>query len=528
MSTAPSNISKFRVNTVNAQKTASLYKDVDLAHMFEVFPNMESFRMLDPDMHKIVSTSRRNILGEDGTLLRVFEDQAVIRDWYEDTVQWRLYTDETDMRCLVQKNYHEGDEEAGIGNSLIYIGLDTDALGPNNTLWFEDYRTMQFLIQTEPIPDGSGIYKYGMVIVDSEVDYIEDFFDKVPEGTAVILGPTPIPEDTTRRGNVLLPYGDAYLEFEAPMTRMGVSTKITDKAWQAAKHFIVNAHEDEAMDYMEKNYGDKDMKILGTDLEMAFVTETNRMIDYHLTWGRANGQFVGKHLDVYNNRPLTLGPGLVQFLEQGIIKEYNPDTKTGFNMFRGLFRHAWLNKTRPEDTVVHVFTGSGGLELVQKWGEYEDNKLQVFNTEDLNYEMTDDLYNQGRKGVILRKKQYRGIYLEPYGKVIFHYLPFLDNTSVNTKRHQDWPLDSYQFIVFDFGLGDVREGSNINIFKNPDLEQFGYGTGTWGPAGGTLGQVPRFQTTLPGENAYELIRETAFGFVIKDVTSLLWAVPAIA
>lgn len=527
MSTAPSNISKFEVNTVNAQKTASLYKEIDLAHLFEAFPNMESFKMLDPDMHKIISTSRRNLIGEDGTLLRVFEDRAVIRDWHEDSIIWRLHSDENDMRCTVTHNYHKGDDAAGLGDSLIYIGLDTDALGPNDTIWFEDFRTMQFIIQTEPIPDGSGIWKYGLSIVDKDVAYIEDFYGKVPEGKQVILGPSPIPEATTHRGNVIMPYGNAYIEFEAPMTRAGYSTKITDKAWQAAKHFIINAHSDDAKNELEKKFGDKDMKILGTDLEMAFMTETNRAMDYHLTYGRANGQFVGKHIDIYNHKPLTLGPGMYQFLEQGIIKEYNTETRNGFDMFRGLFKHAWLNKTKPEDTVVHVMTGSGGMELVQKWGQYEDNKLSIFNTEDLNYELTEDAYGQGRKGVILNKKEYRGIYLEPYGKIIFHYLPFLDNTTVTTKRHNGWPIDSYQFIVFDFGLGDVREGSNINIFQNPDFEQFGYGTGGWGPDGGQFGKAPRWPNTLGNENAYELIREMAFGFVIKDVTSLLWAVPDI-
>ena len=529
MSLAPSNISKFRTRFVGSEKNRGLYKEVDFAHLMSVFPNLQSFKMLDPGMKDILSTARPNIIGEDGTLMAVFEDKAVIEDWYHDTIIWRLYTQDGDNRPTVLKNYQKGVKYSGVGETTIKVVLDTDAFGPHDMIAFEDLRTIQFLIVSEPIPDGSHMWEYEMVISASDIEYVEDFYELVPEGTQVMQGISPIPEDTTHRGNVLLPRGGSYLEFETLMGRVGWSMKITDKAWLAANDFVLNANCKEAEDYMEAQGYNGKQGILGNDLELGFITATNRLIDYHITYGRTNGQFAGNQLDIYNHRPLNVTGGLYQFMEQGIIREYNPEVKNGFDILSKLFQQAWLNKNRPEDTSVHVFTGSGGMELVQKWGRNAD-ELPIMHEEKTNYDFMPDAYKQGRKGVIVNKKQYRGYYMEPYGKVIFHYLPFLDNTynGSKKKRYKGWPLESYQFIVFDFGYGDVRDGKNIRIFQNPHVEAFGYGTGTWGPDGTTIGKTPMYPTTLPGENAYELIRESSLGFLIKDVSNLLWLVPGVS
>ena len=174
-----------------------------------------------------------------------------------------------------------------------------------------------------------------------------------------------------------------------------------------------------------------------------------------------------------------------------------------------------------------IKTDSLGLIQWQKWCE-EADVYGTMQTADINYSEEQALF-KGRKGVGLGAKQYRSVYIEPFGKINIHHLAFLDSELVDSRKYKGLPLPSYEYIIFNYGYGDGRD-SNVFITTNPDVEQYGYSIGTWSPLGPVLGNPAihnRFLNGLGNENAFKYIHECMFGLVVKDPSSMIWFRPAV-
>lgn len=262
------------------------------------------------------------------------------------------------------------------------------------------------------------------------------------------------------------------------------------------------------------------------EFDAKFMRETNFQKDMWLTYGRSAGRFASKFLDGITQMKLDAGPGMFEFMEAAYTVDYNVKSFS-IDLFKTLFPTLWNDKVATNDRVVDVYTGSGGLLLWQKACEAADI-YGTLQTPEINYSTEAALF-RGRHGVALGAKQYRAVYIEPFGLIRVHHLEFLDSELVDSRKYNGLPLPSYEFIVFNYGYGDGRD-SNVYITRNPDVEQFGYSIGTWSPLGGVLGKPNihnRFLNGLGNENAYKIIHETAFGLVIKDPSAMLWFRPAI-
>ena len=518
---------KFTIYRQNGDKNSKIYKNLDLAHMFQVFPEICDYEMLEPAMRRVASYSRPHIIGQDGTMMRVFEERAVIQDFNKDYAQWRLYTEDSDIRTFFAKNLEPKDAESGAGESTFEFGLDTDNLGPRDVIIFEDYRDVPILIKSHPDPIEANVFAYEGKLINTEAEFIN--FSDIQLGKRIIQIGSLRGEAAIERGNVTLNGGNSYVEFEAPMTEMGWQMKVTDKAWKAANDFVIEPSEKntEVMNALTENLGSA-KSILHSELEQKFFRATNRQIDMWLTYGRSANRFSSEFLDGLTERNMNAGPGLYEYLESAHRDEY-PVDNGNLDIFRNFLKRVWHNKVNEQDRVVDVYTGSAGLELVQKWCRAEDIDA-VHQTEDLHY-TKEGGYFEGRQGVVIGKKQYIGFYIEPFGLVRFHHLPFLDSSAVETRMYKNYPISSYQFLIFDFGYGDVRDDSNIAILRDQQEEQFGVGLGSWGPFGGTLNgdsRLSTMQNTLGKERAYEYIRDSKMGFIVKDTSSMLWLQPAIS
>jgi len=516
--------SKFEIYTQNVDKHAAVYKKMDLAATFQVFPQMLDYEMLEPTRRKTAAYSKSHIIGEDGSLMRVFEDQAAVQSVSSKYIHWRLYTENADVRSFFSKNYEPDGAQSGIGDTIFDIGLDTDNLGPNDVFVFEDFRDHPVLVVSDPNPDGD-TFRYECQIWSADIDYME--LDMIGVGTRIVQIGSIIPEATTRRGNVTLSGGNSFVDFEVPMTRMGWSMKVTDDAWKAAKDFLLTSKGDSEVDNALTEGLGSPKDILHSELDNKFFRATNRQIDMWLTYGKSADRFASRFLDGLNQREIMAGPGLYEFLDSAWKEEY-PVENGSLDIFRNFLKRIWLNKVDVQERVVHVHTGSAGLELIQKWCRAEDI-AQVEQPPELHYGRQDG-FDANKNGVVIGKKQYVGFEIQPFGTVYFHYLPFLDNTAVDTRTYKGYPYSSYQFIIFDFGYGDIRDGKNVKILKDSGYDNFGYGIGTWGPFGPALNDPKsnNFRTTLGNENAYEYIRETSMGFLIEDISSVLFMQPALS
>jgi hypothetical protein len=511
--------SKFKIYEEDINQHQYFNKLVDERALFEVYPNLIDYETLDPARRQISSYSRGNIIDKDGNLMRVFESNARVVNTKSRYIQWRLYTNPGDIRATFIKNYEAGNEYVGRHGNVFEIGLDVEWFGPNDLLIFEGLREVPLLVISEAIPDGTA-WKYEVRLFD---DNPSAYFplEYLDLGTRLLQVGSLIGEATMERGNIHFGDGEAFIEFEVPMTRMGWEMKVTDNAHLASKNYRLQPRDQADV---KTPLGGAD--VLVNSLELKFMAAVNHQKDLWLTYGRSAGRFAGKFLDGITEKPLQAGPGLFEFLESSRIYEYSI-TGGGIDMFREHLPSLWHDKVDPENRRVDIYTGTGGLILWQKWCEKAD-VAGVLQTAELNYGNEEALFS-GRKGVAIGARQYRAAFIEPFGLVRVHYLPFLDSEQVETRTYNGLPVTSYQFIVFNFGYGDGRD-SNVHLLKNEDVSQYGYAVGTWSPMGPVLGRsnvAGRFASAGTRENAYWYIHEEMFGLVMKDPGFCIWYQPAL-
>ena len=123
----------------------------------------------------------------------------------------------------------------------------------------------------------------------------------------------------------------------------------------------------------------------------------------------------------------------------------------------------------------------------------------------------------------LGAKQYRAFYIEPFGLVRFHHLPMLDSTTMDTRKLNGLPLQSYEYLIMNDGRGDGRE-DNIYVLRNEEESQYLYSTGLWTPTGAAAknGNAQKYHNGMGNENAYKIIREETVGMVVKDPGYFTW------
>lgn len=510
--------SKFKIHAEEVNQHNYFNKLVDERALFEVYPNLVDYEMLEPAKRQIASYAKGNIIGKDGSLMKVFADNARIQNTTSQYIRYRLYTKEGDIRATYIHNAESENDAPGKAGAIFTIVLDAEWFGPNDVLIFEGLREIPILVKSQPSPELHG-WKYEVVLLD---DDDSQFFPLsfVDIGTRVIQVGSLIGEAQVERGNIHFGEGDSFIEFEVPITRMGWEMKVTDKAQMASTNYRLLPKEPDFSSTIGKE------PILMNSLEMKFMNAVNFQKDMWLTYGRSAGRFAGKFLDGITEKPLQTGPGFFEFLEAANIMEYSPEGGN-IDIFREWLPPLWNDKVNPEDRVIDIYTGSAGLVLWQKWCAAAD-VAGILQTEDLNYSSETALFN-GRKGVGIGAKQYRSVFIEPFGKVTVHHLPFLDSEHVDARKYKGWPYSSYDFIVFNYGYGDIRS-DNMLLLNNEQLEQWGYTVSTWTPTGGALkaGNRNRYHSSGLRENAFWYIHECALGFLLKDPGYMAWIRPAFA
>lgn len=510
--------SKFEIRREEVNQHDYFNKLINERAFFEVFPNVIDTETLEPARRQIAASSRGSIIDRDGTLMRVFERNARVENTSARYVRWEVEVGEGDIRASIVKNNLNGAiTEFGKGGTIFELGLDTDWFGPNDIIILEDLREIPLLVRSEPQYDGTA-YIYELAILsDDDRDYltIEDF----EKGKRIIQTGSLIGEATSQRGNVHFGEGHSILEFEVPLTRMGWKMVITDDAQMASKNYRLIDRGEQAG---EETLGQPNTPdVLWNELEMKFMAATNRQVDLWLTYGRAAGRFSSKFLDGMTENKLQTGPGLFEFLESSYRKRF-PISGFTLDIFQDFLPTVWDDVVEPENQIVDIYTGKGGLKLWQEACAKKDIS-GVIQLPDQNYADDEPLF-QGRHGVTLNAKQYRSIFLDPFGLIRVHHLPFLDSKKVETRTYNNLPITSYQFIIFNYGLGDGRD-SNIYIVRNEQAEQWGYAVGTWGPLGPTMNNPGRFHAGLGLSNQFQYLRETMFGMVVKDPSYMVWYTP---
>ena len=290
--------------------------------------------------------------------------------------------------------------------------------------------------------------------------------------------------------------GAAYVCYKYPFTKMGFHTFITDEAWRLGTHFGVVQG-----DY-EKDPQNYKINFSFSEFDMKFKNETETVYDRYLTTGKGFPPGEGYSVDNYTHLMHNLGPTWMDFFRAANKEFYYV---SNFNIEYILDRiRRQIQKMNINDRsgmVVDVLTGDGGWTLLRPELDRLD-KQGVIDPEWI-YGQTPAL-DKNRKGVILNKKQVKGLYLDDYGTVIFHNNDILNKGLLSGQRdvRKGFKLSSYWFIIMISHNNDRQNPVNkaIQLYENKDMEQFTPLVGDFTPTG------PIGKTTIKYNSAGDIGR----------------------
>ncbi|MCC6818558.1 MAG: hypothetical protein IT245_06695 [Bacteroidia bacterium] len=511
MAVIPQNFEKFSVGRYSTSGKELANKLVDERAFYSIYPHSLPYHELDPAMRKLASANYPTIINGD-SLMNIFEQQTKVINVDKDTIRWKLFFDSSDLRASIMGVQESLSGILGLNGASFELDLDSDVYGPNDLIIIEGLTELPLLIKSHPRTHGMKT-TYDVVLEDAG-DHIQAAWIKTGMQVKAQIGSLR-GEGNVTRGNVHWTSGNSFIQFEVPMTSMGWEMKITNKAWLASKHYMIRPNMKEHLAMT----GGADVMI--NEFDAKFKRVTDKQIDLGLAYGRASAKHASPHLDGITGKPMISGPGWYQYLESATHLDFNPYQNI-IDFLRTQIPATWNDKVDYADRILDVYTGSGGLTLVQQAGEELDNKGSVIQTAEYNY-TSETAFFKGRKAIALGAKQYRAFYIEPFGLVRFHHLPMLDSSTIDTRKFRGLPYQSYEFIVFNDGRGDGRE-ENIYIARSEEESQFLYSTGLWTPTGaaGQNGNAQKYHNGLGDENAYKIIREEKVGMVVKDPTYFTW------
>lgn len=515
----PIQFEKFKVWEENINQEDYFNKLVDEKALFEVFPDMVDYEFLDQVDRSIPAYAKSNIYKKDGTLMRMFEKGAKVHNTNKHYVMWQLEVGEGDIRSTFLENVNGNKTQLGANGDTFFIKTDVDWYGPNNVLIVEGIRETPILIKSDPEVHGQGYRYVAQLWTDDDNIFITP--EDISPGFQMMQAGGFAGEAQIERSPINFGMGQAYVQFSVPMNRFAFSMRMTDDMQQSSKNFRIRP-----LDGAGKQY-ENTPDILYNSFEMKFNATVNYQKDLWMTYGRSAGNYGGKFLDRVTGRELRSGPGLIEFLEASYTMDYNVEGVELLEMLSQFLHQAWHGKVEPSQRNIRIGGGSGFLKVWEKMCAKAD-QYGIIQTPEYNYSDEDPLF-PGRKAVGVGRKQYRSIFLEPFGKITVDYMPIFDNDMVETREYNGYNINSYQAMVLDYGYGEGID-SNIVLMKNPSRENYGYVTAGWSPLGSTIGNPDIARRFTPGlengsGNIFEYVHECEFGMLVKDPSYMLWLRP---
>lgn len=524
----------FQLREVKKAKRTLQGGVIDKRAFFEAFPTAETRHYLEPGIRRLSKHLKPNLIGPDGSLSTVFQKSGRTENIEGDTVTWRMYGQEGDVRSTIISVISE-EQELGKGGDSFFLEIGDSVHEPGTVILIDGLRDYPLYIESVT-PVGIGSYEYEFTIWDAQegdVDFIEPRL--LAPGTEIFgIIAAPMGEEAIHRPGFGVTAGHAFIEYEVPLSRNGYSKKITDKAQMAAKYFRIAPSRD------SKDWGElvAKAKIDGHDLEEAFTPEVivsnldiwfarhmRRAEDLWHIYGRRSGQYESDYLDnlTRKGKP-SMSPGLWAYMEQSTVI----DTPTGANILsfiQARIAPLFNDKVDISDRRVDVYTGSAGLMRVQEDAKKLD--LDVVYPPEFAFSMMEQGLEPGRKGYMAGAPQFRGYFLEPFGYVVFHHLPLLDSKLAERKHSDGFPIPSHDFIVFNYGYGNDENDSNVIMARNPDMEQYGYLQGTWTPLGAAYTNDGALRTRYqphenPSANYFRVFGENASALIVRDTAAMIY------
>lgn len=433
-----------------------------------------------------------------------------VRTVESDYIKWRLRgTGET--QAIQLENLSAGNLTPGVQGALIPIVLDLETYVIGDNLAPDRAKDIQVRVETDPEAYGQGFLYYVKLNDRNPNGYFPP--NLLNPGLKWIKIDATYGEASHGYGSVQF-QGPSWIEFESGLTHTGKKVKVTNKAHNLNLKLLTLGKTGLPL----KDYPPQIISYI----EAQFLAEIKWEKEKRLFYGRSNGN---RQIDGTSGYEVQTGPGLLEFLEDGNVVEYNRSTFS-LKMFKDYLKTVWFDRVAPANRKVVVFTGQGGLEQINEAILAEYGASSIVSDFDTFVGKNGTTYGDGYKGLVYQTAFFTEIQMFPFGHIRFEHWPILDSMHLNGSvldPDTGLPTSTYQYIIADTGTGNGL-GSNIELIKRANEEAYTYICGTWSPAGPIKGGS-RYMSAHDGRY-YELTHSDTFGIRVKDITMSAWFIPA--
>ena len=462
--------------------------------------------LTDPIMDYI-STSAPSLVNKRTPLSDFLRGSGRTRTIDTEWVRWKL-KGTGEVKAVQMQNLHPGNTTFGINLDVEWF-VEGDILAPDVA------KEVQVIVKGLPVADGLGfIYTVQLVDRDGSGYFPPELLEP---GLNWIKIDAAYGEASRGYGSTQFA-GMSYLEFQSSLTDYGKQVEVTNKAHDLNLRMTFgDANGDDLKDYPSQ---------IISYIEAEFLAQAKWEKEMRLYYGRSAGNQLEDPTIGYHRR---IGPGLLEFLEDGNIIDY-PVNGGSLDMFEDFLQAIWFDRVDPSRRNVVAYTGQGGLKLWRDWLADKDVLTPYFKSFGDATRSATSYDSSNYSGYKINTSQPTEAAFFPFGSFRVEHWPILDSTYLNgSVLHPDTglPLSSYEFIILDYGLGEGA-GSNIEMLQKSDSEVFTYKCGTWSPVGPLNGRSGRggFVSSGP-ERSYTLYHADTFGLRVKDVSLTAHFVPTV-
>lgn len=425
-------------------------------------------------------------------------------------VRWRIYG--TPERRAMSLGNTNTQDYIGIGRLTFKYWSDVDWFKEHDVLSPVKNKRIQIVITSpEGIPLDGGYEYEAVLLTDDETEFIDaDFF----EGGEywIKMGSLSSWEKMGSAGSIQFGDGFSYIEFEVPMTTM---------SW----NFEVEGEADRQFGAVQVDRCDEAGRPMTGEGRIAnyLLSRANAQIDEEKELFLAYGTSAKTMVDTNTGRPMTTGPGLFEFMEQGNIIPYSPESN-GIDFIIEHLNAVWFDKVPIPQREALFYTGEAGTILFSNWVREKFNDTATITHYDFLLNQTSPFdQRSSRKGFRFANPQFTEYLLDGYGAIKVAHWPILDNTRINgvTYPGSIYPASSYEFIAFNIGFGS----ENIQFLSRQDNKISTFVPGLWTPFGAPGPDNPVYKFPVGEEESYKWIHRETFGMLIMDPTATVWFKP---
>jgi len=510
---------QWKIKEINFNNDADVGMYLDSASMYHIWPKIKGTEDVNILLNSMAK-KKMDFLGPKSEVFSLLNKRIVKKDLKGKntiTVYVELPEQENYIE-ITQLHVVPGTTTVGRRKSPWEMTVRSNNLTNKNLYALVDYPHIQFQPKNQGMPDGNGGYRYEFVVSGGQFDDYINITKLKPGSKFENIGA--VREEAVRtRGSVEMRLGGkAFVVYKYPVTKMGFEVNVTDEAHRIGTHFSVEPAGDQKFnEYMGAS------RFVFSELDVKFKMETEKVFDRYLMIGR--GYYPGENymVDGTTHYPYTLGPSFMDFFRAANQETYyHQSFKIDYILDRIRRQITKMDISDRKGMVVDVMTGDGGWDLLRPELDRMDN--QGIIEADWLYGVTEGL-DSNRKGVILNKKQVRGLYLDDYGTVIFHNSELLNKGILSGQREvkRGFKLSSYWFIIMISKANDPANPINnaINLYENNSMEGYGVVVGTYTPTGHVMNTTANYRSHDAGMgHMYKIINDMEKGIYVPNMNGL--------